>query len=411
MNRSELFQETTRRAQEAQAVAEVGRDISATLQLDIVLERIAQYPKELLRAETSAVYLLNPDDAQLRAIAAIGEDAIEIKNDPLLLGRGILGNIALQKSGEIVNNTLEDDRAVIVRGTGAIPYEHLMGVPVLTKDQLTGLLAVWRTGDGEEFKSFELDFLSSLAQQAAVAIENARLFEAELRQHHESETLRKTAETITSSLDIRQVLNAILNSFSQVVSFDSAALFLIEGDMVRITAGIGFENNENVVGSLFPASNALLQEVWKTGKPLILEDAQVDQRFEKWAAADKVRGWMGVPLAVRGEMIGCITIDNYEPRAYDQHDASLATTFAHQAAAAIENARLFERSEQQIRQLTVLRDIDSAISSSFDLRVVLDLILERAVRVLEADAAVILLYDFRSSFSLPLCKHRIFKQT
>ena len=81
---------------------------------------------------------------------------------------------------------------------------------------------------------------------------------------------------------------------------------------------------------------------------------------------------MGIPLSARGMMIGCITIDSFKFGAYNITDANLAMTFAHQAAAAIENARLFERSEQQIRQLMVLRDIDSAISSSFDLRVTLD---------------------------------------
>ena len=387
-----LLQETTRRAQEAHAIAEVGRDISSTLQIDIVLERIAQYAKELLKAETSAVYLSYPEDLLLRAIVAVGVDAIEIKNDPLPLGKGILGTIALQKTGEIVNNTLEDNRAIIVTGTDANPSEHLMGVPVLSKDQLTGLLAVWRTGEREVFKPFELDFLCSLAQQAAVAIENARLFEGEQRHFQEAETLRQAAEAITSSLDINQVLNAILNNLRQVIPFDSAALFLREGDNVRLTAGVGLPENDKVVNSLFPANNALLQKVWNTGTTLILEDAQSDSRFEKWAAAERVRGWMGVPLSARGVMIGCITIDSYKQGAYNEHDATLATTFAHQAAAAIENAHLYERSEKQIRQLTILRDIDSAISSSFDLRVTLDFLVRQAIEELNADAADILLY-------------------
>jgi len=309
------------------------------------------------------------------------------------LGSGILGNIALHKSGEIVNNTSEDNRAITVKGTKCNPNEHIMGAPVLSKDQLTGLLSVWRTGKGEEFKPFELDFLISLAQQAASAIQNARQFEAEQRHLQEAETLRETAEAITSSLDIRQVLNAILNNLSRVVQFDSAALFLLEGDTVRLTAGIGFPDHENVVNSVYPASNSLLQKVWESGQPLILEDAQNDPRYEKWAAADKIRGWMGVPLAARGMIIGCITIDSYTKGAYSEHDATLASTFAHQAAAAIENARLFERSEQQIRQLTVLRDIDSAISSSFDLRVTLDFLVSHAIQELNADAATILMYN------------------
>jgi PAS domain S-box-containing protein len=552
-----LFQETARRAQEAHAIAEVGRDVSSTLQLDIVLDRIAQYAKDLLRAETSAVYLSYPEESLLRAIAAIGIEAIEIKNDPLLIGSGILGNIALQKSGEIVNDTQGDPRSITIKDTEIIPNEHLMGVPVLSKDLLTGLLAVWRTGEGEEFKPYELDFLSSLAQQAAVAIENARLFEAEQKRHRESETLRQAAlaittslelesvletilivmkkvvpydsagvllldgnklsltaaqgfpnpeeilnlqfsadddlfdevrksekpvilknaqkdmrfkkwagtdyvrgwmgvplnlrnevigyitfdnrqediydeslanlaqafanqaasviqnarqfeaeqrhfqesetlrqaaEAITSTLNIQQVLTLILDNLNRVVPFDTAGVFLIENEKVRLTAFKGMPAKENAIDKVFPANNALLQEIWHIKKPLILKDAQNDSRYEKWVV-NQTRGWMGIPLIARGNIIGYITIDSLKVGAYNDHDANLAMTFAHQAAAAIENARLYERGEQQIRQLTVLRDIDSAISSSFDLRVTLNLLIGYAARELNADAIAILLYN------------------
>ena len=103
-----LFGEISRRVQETAAIAEVGRDISSTLKLDVVLERIAAYAKDLLHAETSAVYLNEPTSSELRAIAAIGVEATEIKNDPIRLGTGILGNIATQIVGEIVNDTVAD---------------------------------------------------------------------------------------------------------------------------------------------------------------------------------------------------------------------------------------------------------------------------------------------------------------
>jgi len=102
---------------------------------------------------------------------------------------------------------------------------------------------------------------------------------------------------------------------------------------------------------------------------------------------------MGIPLIARGAIIGYITIDSQKIGAYNEHYANLALTFAHQAAVAIENARLYERGEMQIRQLTVLRDIDSAISSSFDLRVTLNLLIGYAARELNADAVAILLYN------------------
>jgi GAF domain-containing protein len=141
-----LFQETNRQALEAAAIAEVGRDISATLELDIVLKRIASYAMNLLDAETSAVYLADPSRSTMRAIAALGIDADEIKNDPLAIGTSILGNIALQNIGEIVNDASKDARAVTVKGTDQNQLEHIMGVPILLKEQHTGLLAIWRSG-------------------------------------------------------------------------------------------------------------------------------------------------------------------------------------------------------------------------------------------------------------------------
>jgi GAF domain-containing protein len=128
-----LFEFEGRRRQEAAAIAEVGRDISASLQVDIVLKRIATHAKDLLSAETSAVYISEPARSILRAIAALGPDAEEILQDPLVIGEGILGDIALHKLGEIVNDNANDVRAITIKGTVDISVEHLMGVPVLSR--------------------------------------------------------------------------------------------------------------------------------------------------------------------------------------------------------------------------------------------------------------------------------------
>ena len=249
---SRLFLETSQRAQEAAAIAEVGRDISATLQVDLVLERIATYAQDLLAAETSAVYLHDPTDSKLHAVAAKGLDAEALKNDPLTLGEGIAGNIALNKVGEIVNYAPTDPRAVTVIGTETNPLEHFMGVPILYKERLTGLLVVWRTGAEQEFKSTELVFLSSLAQQAAVAIENARLFELERQGRQEAENLQVAATAVTSSLDVEEVLETILVALKQVTPYDSASMLLLEGDQVRIRAAKGLPKPELALGQLFP---------------------------------------------------------------------------------------------------------------------------------------------------------------
>jgi PAS domain S-box-containing protein len=172
-----LFQEARRRAQETAALAEVGREISVTLNLEAVLTRIASYAKELFQAESSAVYLPEANGVTWRAISAVGAESDEIKGDPIRTGEGILGTVVVHGSGQIVNNASAKTGAVIVKGTEERPADHLMGVPVLSGNRTTGLMAVWRAGVGQEFMQGELDFLTSLARQAAIAIQNARLFQ------------------------------------------------------------------------------------------------------------------------------------------------------------------------------------------------------------------------------------------
>ena len=172
-----LFQEARRRAQETAALAEVGREISTTLDLETVLAKIASYASDLFQAESSAVYLPGAGGASWHAISVIGADADEIKNDPIYTGQGILGNIIQHKAGQIVNDANNQTGALTIQGTVERPFEHVMGVPILSAERVTGLMSVWRAGQGREFMPQELEFLTSLARQAAIAIQNASLFQ------------------------------------------------------------------------------------------------------------------------------------------------------------------------------------------------------------------------------------------
>jgi len=219
LENARLFQETQRRAQEMTALAEVGREISATLELSVVLEKMAVYAMDLLNSVTSAVYIPSEDFQFLNPIAVVGEEAEAIKNDPLTIGTGILGSVAQSKLGEIVNDVYHDTRAVTVSGTDPnLPDEHLMAAPIMLQNQLRGVMAVWRVGAGTEFTQTEFDFLANLAQQAAIAIENARLFQNVTQSQGQlSEALRiarigyfefdRKARTITVTDELLALLN------------------------------------------------------------------------------------------------------------------------------------------------------------------------------------------------------------
>ena len=384
-----LFEETTRRAQEAAAIAEVGRGISATLQLDNVLERIAIYAKDLLKAETSAVYLTEPGTPLLRAISAIGVNSDEIKNDPLQLGIGILGDIAMKKSGEIVNNTTVDSRAILVKGTEHLSHEHIMGVPVFSNDQLTGLLVVWRVGADEDFKATDLDFLSSLAQQAAVAIENARLFEAEHKRRQEAEILSQATSALANTLDINSLFENILDWLKKIAPYDSASIMIKSMEIQKNLLQSVICRNTSTSGRIFPVTEKW-KEVAASRKPLIIEDAQVNDNFEKWEGSSYIRGWMCIAMFTQDKLIGFINLDSKTVGAFTEEHGILAQTFANQAATAIENTRLFALEQKRRKDAEIVRQAATMLTNLLDLPSLHDAILEWLYKITPYDSAAIL---------------------
>ena len=208
-----LYAETGRRASEMAALAELGREVGGLLELEPVLERLAQRASELLEADTSAVFLAGEDRDELLPVVAIGETADLIMRDRIKLGEGIVGSLAARGDAEYVNDVLSDERAVPIAGDeDTVIEERLMAAPLFARGTVVGMTAVWRTAPAPEFTESDLNFLVGLSQQAAIAIENARLF-AEVKEAQEvadQANASKSAFLATMSHEIRTPMNAII---------------------------------------------------------------------------------------------------------------------------------------------------------------------------------------------------------
>jgi len=240
----------------------------------------------------------------------------------------------------------------------------------------------------------EASVLMTFARQAAIAIQNARLLEAERNRRYEAEALYKTTIALTSTLDINKVLDNILVELYRVVDYYSASLQLLDEDVVRIVAVQGLHvNPEKIIGMEFSATNHLFSEMRESLEPIILEDAQEDSRFEYLAKVNYVRGWIGVPLVVGERMIGCLTIDSDQVGTFDQNHAQKAKAFANQAAVAIETASLFSQTQRRLEVLQSIHTIDKAISGNLDLSVTLDVWMDHLVNLLRVDGIRVFSFD------------------
>jgi diguanylate cyclase (GGDEF)-like protein/PAS domain S-box-containing protein len=326
------------------ALYEAGTALTSSLDLDTVLDRILEQIAVVVPYDSASVLLLRDDIAQIVRVrgydrfgirqSGVGPDNIDVSSNRLF--HTILET---RKPLVVTDTKVESDWVVSPTNQHVRSW---IGAPMMSQGQVIGFLSLEKVQPGY-YQSEHGRNLEILASQAALALQNARLFESAQRHAQENQMLREAAEVVTSALELEQVLDSILTQLARVVSYHSAAIFLVDGARLQVAAGRGFPNTSELIGTTFSIEDSLVRAADLNHGPIVLQDAASDPRYQAWGNIHSTRGWLGVPLYVRDEMIGFLTLDSTSPNSYGAQEASLALAFANQAAIAIDNAKLFKR--------------------------------------------------------------------
>ncbi len=401
--------DTRRYAERMALLNRIARAVSSTLNLDNLLEIIYHEIINAVPSDSFFVALYDRHANQLEFRIRVDRD---VREPPHVrpLGSALTAYVVNNKKPLLIHDyELEKDHLpkMTLWGTGQ-PSRSWLGVPMLLGEDVLGLISV-QSYSPNSYGERELELLTTIADTVAIAIENSRLYEAEKRRAARLTQILQLGTELASLRKESEVLDTLVKRATEIMDSATCTVMLIdaENNEAVLTAQTGLPPGSSKLRIL--STLPIIRKLIETGEPLILSDIdRQDPSIRQILVRPDIKAFFAYPM-VRGEhVIGLITLSNLTPYTPSAEEISACHLLAERAATALENARLFEKTDRHLQQVQALRTIDAAIASSFDLRAILNIILYQIVTQLNVDAADVLLLN-PHSYALEYSVGRGFK--
>ncbi|HID63823.1 MAG TPA: GAF domain-containing protein [Anaerolineae bacterium] len=335
-----LFGELERRLDEVQALFTVGQSLVTTLNLDKVLGLIVDAAlKTIPVAHKAVIHFLDETDGVLvpKAVSHHGQGAGS--SAKMRVGEGVAGRAVVEKEAIYVSDTRTDPRFV----DSGTAVKSLLVVPMILGETVIGTLSV-DSGEAEAFTQDDERLLVMLANQAAIAIENARLY-GEAKRADELAALNRMATAMASTLDLDQVLTLAMEGINETLRVEAGSLLLLDEAEGELVPRMTLCGEKSVPGEMtLSLGQGVAGWVVQEGKPLLLPDTRQEGRLPSTTAqllGVEARSVLCVPLVLREKTIGAIEVINIRGGRFTEDDLTLLNSMAASVAIAIENARLY----------------------------------------------------------------------
>jgi len=359
-------------------ISDIGGKIAAVLELDILLDRAARLVQESFGHHHVGLFTLDREREDVVMRAKAGSYAAIFRDHRLKLSEGMVGWVARHGQTLLANDVSAESRHI-----NPLPDEKEMvtqselSVPLRVGGEVVGVLDV-QSPQLNAFGENDVMVMETLADQVAVAIENARLFEEVQQRVAELDALRRTSLQLTSSLALPAVLDGITESALTLVGAADCHIYLYDEANETFTFGAAlWKDGRREAAVKAPRRAGLTAAVVREGRSVVINDAPhhpfyTTPEAQKW----NVQAIAGIPLKQAGQVLGAFTIAFVEPHTFSQAELRVLGLLADQAAVAIENARLVEGLEAEVaartaeivsekeKSETILRNVGDAITMS-----------------------------------------------
>ena len=370
--------------------------LTESLDLDRVLNTLLDFLGKLVPYDAAAVMLRETGPRLVvRAFRAGAPDQEHGLPSELILDtqtNQILRRILMTRQSVLVPDTRVDPEWEMHLATSEV--RSWLGVPLIAGGEVIGHFSLEKA-EPEFFTSGHVELAESLAAQAAIAIQNARLYDLQRHQNAYQTALYATALDIARSHDLPDLLSTIVERATRLLHGSGGGLYLSEPDRQEVRCVVSYNLDRDITGVVLRYGEGAAGVVVESGQPLIVDDYQTwAHRAQAFEDEKPITALVSVPMTWKNQVIGVLFIlQDAAVRRFTEADKDLLIQFASQASIAVENARLFGAERAAHKRAESLLKISSALTASLDLSQVLDNILTNLERVIPYDSACVFLLE------------------
>jgi signal transduction histidine kinase len=406
--RAQIILEAQRNERELKVLSQVSAALNIVMDFDTLLEFVYTQVDKIIPTKNFYIAFRDPeaDELYYAFYQEDGDRIQEYEGFRWRMGRDLYSEVVRTqqpfKTDNYVQESQRRDPRIRIDNTSLRAW---MGVPLNASEGLNlGCLALASADMTVSYSNDQMRIVWDIASLAATALYKTRLFAETEERGRQMKALNDMSSRLAMAFeDVDELMRLITESAVQIMDCQAANL-LLRGentDDLIFISGVG-GNADEMFGRRIPITSGIAGGVVTSGRPVLINDVQRDPRLNSELNARRdsrkiaTNSILAVPLSSRGEVIGVLEVVNHKDGTnFDSQDMDLLTTFASQAAIAIENARLFRSTDEQlavrVQQLDTMQRIDQELNRTLDLRNVINLTVENAIRESNADAGALLL--------------------
>lgn len=404
IERSQVVADLERRVHEMNVLTRVSQGINITIAFDDMLELIYAQTSQIVPTRDLRITQKDTYSDVLKHIFYVENDERISENENRLLN---LSEGLEQEVLKIRRPIVTDDYERECRSRGVLPAAQAiyawLGVPLNAGAETIGVLSLGSRDSSVIYTNDQVNLIQAVADQAAAAIIKLQLLQEAERRTHQLTTLNEVARSLTSTLELEPLLSQILNSAVDILNCGAGSLLLVDETTGNLTfkVVVGPPESSNLLGTPLPPGTGLVGKAVETRLPIIANDVRrAKDWFEK---TDQQTGFqtkdlLVVPMQVKEKVIGVIEVINRKDgMPFHPDDQELLAAFTSQAGIAIENARLYTQTDQdlaaRVEELSVMQRIDRELNASLDVSRAMRITLDWAMRQSNANGGLVAMID------------------